>query len=145
MKRKKVIIVMLITAVFVSGWYGIKEYNRKPTDLLQEDPDISVVANDLLKDFSANETEANKKYIDKILSVKGTIKSIEKNEQGFITINLIVENSMSTIRCSLDNNHQADVSFLKENKPVNLKGVCIGYNANELLGSDVILNRCVII
>ena len=144
MKRKKVIIAILLIAVFTVGWYGIKEYNRKPKDLADEKADLTVTPTELFKGFSSNETEANKKYIDKIISVKGIIKSIEKNEQGFITLILSEGNSMSSVRCSLDVNHLPDVTMLKENSTANVKGVCIGYNANELLGSDVLLNRCVI-
>lgn len=135
---------MLLIAVFTGGWYGIKEYNRKPKDLAHEKADLIVTPSELFNNFAFNETEANKKFIDKILSVQGIIKSIEKNEQGFITLILSEGESMSSVRCSMDVDHQPDVSILKENSPVNVKGLCIGYNANELLGSDVLLNRCVI-
>jgi hypothetical protein len=38
--------------------------------------------------------------------------------------------------------HNEETENLVSGSKVTVKGVCTGFNADELLGSDVILNRC---
>jgi len=69
---------------------------------------------------------------------------VEKNGNGFYTVILGEEFLMSSVRCSMDSLHQMDVASLTTGTLVTMKGNCSGFNRDELLGSDVILNRCVI-
>lgn len=138
------ILTILLIGLLGAGWFGYGEYNRKPKDLLKAKADLSVTPADLLKEFSTTEKEASTKYIDKIVSVRGQVKAIEKSEQGFLTVVLAETGNMSTIRCSMDGNHLQEITGIEPGRIVDVKGVCTGFNTDELLGSDVLLNRCVI-
>ena len=70
---------------------------------------------------------------------------MEKDESGHYTLILGEEGSMSSVRCSMDSTHQQAADELQINTEVIIKGACTGFNADQLLGSDVILNRCVIV
>jgi hypothetical protein len=55
------------------------------------------------------------------------------------------EESMSSVRCSLDTNYVKKTTGLNIGNQITIKGACTGFNSDELgLGSDVVLNRCVI-
>ena len=144
MKRKRVILVAIAILVLGGGWYGYKEFTRKVPDLSRVKADIKLNSQDLIAAFEKNETEANQRYLDKIISLEGIVRSVEKDEQGLFTVILGDENTLSSVRCSMNPEHQEEVAKLREGATTKIKGACTGFNSNELLGSDVVLNRCVI-
>ena len=125
MKKKKLIRNVLLVAVVLgigAAIYGYKEFNRK------------------------SEKAATLKYGGKIIQVAGLVKKVDKDEQGNFTVVIGDNSSLSSVRCSIDSLFSKDVTALQLNAPAFLKGVCTGFNADEMgLGSDVILNRCVIV
>lgn len=147
MKRKKIIWTIVLTLLVViagAGFYAYKEYNRKNKDLKQEKADFSLAATDLISEFAANDTASNSKYLGKVVEVSGLIKDIVKDEKGYYTIVIGDTASMSSVRCSMDSVHNADAGLVSKGNPVSMKGICTGYMADALLGSDVILNRAVL-
>lgn len=144
MGSKKKILLILIVIIAGAAWYGYRQYNRKNIDLANTRPDMEISGANLIDSFEANEKLANEKYLDKIIAVRGRLKEINRDEKGFYTVVIGEENSMSTVRCSMDSAHQQDIPLMKTGNPIRIKGVCTGFNADELLGSDVILNRAVI-
>lgn len=144
MRIKKIIVGSVIIAVLGGAGYGYSEYNRKPKSLDKVKPHVVLSAETLIKDFETNEKDANSKYLDKIIAVDGKIRSVEKSENGYFTVVLGKEGTMSSVRCSMDSVFQQAVANLSAGSEIRMKGACTGFNADELLGSDVILNRCVV-
>jgi hypothetical protein len=72
------------------------------------------------------------------------LKEATADDKGFYTLALGDEGSMSSVRCSVDSLYTADAAALSTGKTVKVKGVCSGFTADELLGSDVTLVRCAI-
>ena len=106
---------------------------------------MSIDDSGLIQVFEKNEAEANAQYLDKIIAVRGTVRTVEKDDKGYYCVILGKQNSMSSIRCSMDSVHQEEVAGIPAGSVITVKGACTGFNADELLGSDVILNRCVLI
>lgn len=146
MKRKKLKIILAIIVITLAGggFYAWREFNRKVKDLTYVKAGAQMEAEALIKVFEANEAKGNSEYLDKIIAVKGKIRTVEKSASGYYTVVLGTENDMSSIRCSMDSVHQMDVATLAKGSSVTMKGACTGFNKDELLGSDVILNRCVV-
>ena len=140
MKRTILIVILLI--VIAGAWYGFKEYNRKNKDLAEAKAQVTTDASALLAAFEKDSASANRQYLGKIVAVHGKIKSIEREDGA--TVVLGETGSMSSVRCSMDTTHLTEVALIKEGQTINIKGVCNGFNRDELLGSDVILNRCVL-
>jgi hypothetical protein len=145
MNKKRIIIggiLVVIVLVAVYGWY---QYNRTVQGLANVRADLSVNAKDLINEFVNNEETANKKYLNKILSVKGMIKSVEA-AQGAGTIVLGDTSELSSVRCLLDSTASSTTGSLQKGTVITIKGAITGFNKDEtgLLGSDVQLNRCVI-
>ena len=135
---------MIVVAIISGAWFGYGEFSRKVKDLKNAHAQVNIPSGDLISEYEKDEIEANKKFLDKIIAVSGTVKTIDKNEQGYYTIVLGEVSSMSSVRCSMDSSHIKDIAGLNEGSNIVIKGACTGFNADELLGSDVILNRCVI-
>lgn len=144
MKRKKIILLAIALAVAGGGLYGFSEYTRKVKDLSKVKAQVSMNAAELIASFEKNEAEANARLLDKIIAVKGTVKTVEKNDLGYYTLVLGDEGSLSSVRCSLDPRYHRAVENISTGDYITIKGACTGFHADELLGSDVILNRCVL-
>jgi hypothetical protein len=143
LKMSALIVLVLIAG---AGFYAYKEYNRTNNILTNARPDFTKTPEELINEFTSNEKEANTKYLDKIILLSGNIKSIDKDEKGYYTIALGDTASMSSVRCSIDSTYTAQASTLPSTGTIHIKGICTGFNADEMgVGSDVILNRCVII
>jgi tRNA_anti-like len=145
-RKRKIILFIIVVGAGTVGWYGYKEYFRTNKDLANVKPDIKIPAADLIKEYEKNDSLANTKYLDRIIETKGSVKAIEKDDKGYYTIILADSGSMSSVRCSVDTAHKEDAARLALASSAIVRGVCTGFNKDEMgLGSDVILNRCVII
>jgi hypothetical protein len=147
MKRKKIIryiLISLFVIVAIAALYIYKEYNRTHKDTALLRPDYSLEASNLVKEFEMDEPASNKKFWDKVIRVEGIVKDVIKDEKGFYTLALGDTSSMSSVRCSIDSVHSNEAAIIKKGSIVAVKGICSGFNADELLGSDVILVRSVV-
>jgi hypothetical protein len=145
MIKKRIIIGGIVVVIMVTAIYAWYQYNRTVEGLSAVRADYSINASALINEFVNNEDSANRKYLNKILSVKGVIKSIETG-QGAGTIVLGDTTDMSGVRCVLDSSAHSITASLQQGAVISIKGAITGYNKDEtgLLGSDVQLNRCVI-
>jgi hypothetical protein len=149
MKNKKIIyrlIIVTLLLIIGVGLYAYKEYNRKNVDIADTKPAFVMSEMDLIKEFSQDQNASNKKYLGKLMELSGNIKKIDTDENGFHTIILGSSLNMNSVRCSIDSSFNKDAHNLTVGSPVTIKGICTGYNADDLgLGSDVILNRSIAI
>ncbi|MBK5272682.1 MAG: hypothetical protein JJE22_16910 [Bacteroidia bacterium] len=145
-KRKIILIIVGLVLVIITGaaLYIYKEYNRIHKDTADLKPDYSLADTKLIEDFENDEQSSNKKYWDKVIQVEGIVKDIEKGERGFYSVVLGDTSAMSSVRCSIDSIHNSEMTFLQKGTHAIMKGICTGFNSDELLGSDVILVRCVV-
>jgi hypothetical protein len=145
MTKKRMIIGGLVVVIMMTAIYAWYQYNRTVQGLADVKADYSVDASALINEFVSNEDAAQKKYLNKILSVKGTIKGIEPGESAG-TIVLGDTTDMNGVRCVLDSTANATTGSLQRGSLITIKGAITGFNKDEtgLLGSDVQLNRCVI-
>ncbi len=147
MKRKKIIRYVLLALLLVAAavaLYIYKEYNRTHKDTARLKADYSLAATDLIKEFETNEQASNKKYWDKVIRVEGLLKEVVKDDKGFYSLALGDTLSMSSVRCSIDSMHSKEAEAVKKGSRIAVKGICSGFNADEMLGSDVILVRSVV-
>lgn len=147
MKRKNIlryIVLPLLLVLAGAAFYIYKEYNRVHKDTSRLKPDYSLAAAELVSEFESAEQAANKKYWDKVIRVEGNIRELSRDDRGFYSVVLGDTVSMSSVRCSFDSTHSAEAAALRTGMHVAIKGICSGFNADELLGSDVILVRSVV-
>ena len=147
MKRKNIlryIVLPLLLIIAAAAIYIYKEYNRTHKDTATLKPDYLIVATDLLNEFESNQKASETKYWDKVIRVEGMVKEVIKDDKGFYTVVLGDTASMSSVRCSIDSVHNSEAAGVIRGRVIALKGICSGFNADEMLGSDVILVRSVV-
>jgi hypothetical protein len=96
----------------------------------------------LIREFESNEARANQKYLSQVLTVHGVIKAVDSTS-GWV-ISLGDPDTNTSVRCLMDSMFRAPSQVVKPGLTIDIKGYCTGFNADELLGSDVLLDRCVL-
>jgi hypothetical protein len=147
MKKKKIIRIVLVSLLVIVAFCGIyiyKEYNRKLPKTENLSAHYDITATQLIKEFEENEVLANKKYLDKVLSLKGTIQNKETSGNGFVVSIKDDAAASSSVRCSIDSAYAPDIAGITDGTKITIKGICTGFNKDELLGSDVIMVRCLV-
>jgi hypothetical protein len=149
MKNKKIIYRLIVIVIFLIigvGLYAYKEYNRKNVNIAETKAAYTLTELQLINEFAKDQNASNKKYLGKILELSGNIKKIDTDANGYHTLILGNSENMNSVRCSVDSVFNKEAHNLTEGSPVVIKGICTGYNADDLgLGSDVILNRSIAI
>lgn len=138
-KKNKLILISTILATIISTtafWYFAIYEQKSFTDVTNKNG-IAKTAEQLIKEFSANEDVANKKYLQKdssVIEVTGVVEKTEIDESGnVIYLKTNVENT--AISCRLQ-----DKVSVAEGSNVVVKGLFTGY----IMG-QVQLNECKII
>lgn len=144
MAGKKRVLLAVLLAIIAGAIYIYKEFNRTNVNIAREKSAFTVSATELIKAFTDNDSTASIKYVAKIISVTGLVKNINHDERGYLTVSLGDTLSMSSVRCSVDSMYTGSATTVKPGTTIKVKGNCTGFNADELLGLDVIINRCVI-
>jgi hypothetical protein len=135
-KRTRNILIGVVVLVLIGGIYAYTEYVRKPADLAGAKADVTLSATQLLGEFSKDEKAANQKYLNKITSVQGILKSIDKDHTGSISLSLDAGDPLEGVSCELDARHLADADNVHVGDNVTVTGICTG------MLTDVVLVRC---
>ncbi len=149
MKKRTILFSFVGLLIAAGAYYGYTLYTKGNKDLTKVKPALTIDAEKLVQEFTSNETSANQKYLPKeeyIIDVTGTVKSINKDERGKMTLVLQASaEDMSSVQCAIDSTHVNDLAALSAGASARVRGVVTGFNSDELLGSDVFLSRCVLI
>lgn len=118
--------------------YGWKEYNRTQKSTFDIDVFASTTATSLVKEFEVDETSANKKYNDQVISVKGIIQSIELTDS---TQRIILKGETGGVIGELEKSERKKTAVLKAGDSLILKGVCTGFLMDVILVRTIIVNQ----
>lgn len=138
MKAKKIILTLLILGL-IGAFVAYKIYNKPHVDVAETSSDISLKATKIVDDFSSDENAANKKYLDKIVEVSGSISSIKTENE---TVIIALEgNDFGNVLCYLSEESRTEINSLKEGQQIKLKGICTGFLLDVVLVKSVITNQ----
>lgn len=133
MKRRKIILSAIsVCLLLAAGAIGYVMY--MPHRNISREKPIVVDAAELVGEYRKDEAAADRRFLDKVLQVTGTVESSETDSDGQTVITLSVADTLSDVRCTLQNDAVAEPG-----QAVTLKGRCTGFL------SDVILIDCFII
>ncbi len=133
MKR---IIYLLLAVAFAGGAIGYYLWNKPHVDMQSAKADLAIDAAALFNEYSADETAANAKYLDKMIAVSGKVKETTKAEDGTVKVSLNTGSDFGVL-CELDPLSKHPRTEFTEGETVTFKGNCTGLNF------DVQLTRCV--
>jgi hypothetical protein len=128
----KYLLIVLLVAV-IAGITGYFQYNKSHNETKGTKADYIMSPSALLEAYDKNESLADSLYLDKIIEVEGTIKTINQAEKGS-SLSLNAGNDMSSVTCEFESD--TALSGLKVGDKVKIKGFCSG----KLM--DIVLVRC---
>ena len=114
-------------------------FNKPHRNIAGSKADFAIDAPALLQEFETDETAANKKYLDKIIAVKGRIASIETTPEGNLNIALTTNSDMATVSCAMLPSEKDEAANIKAGDEITVKGLCTG------MLMDVVLTNCSIV
>jgi hypothetical protein len=114
-------------------------FNLKNTDMAKARPDYIITATDLQREFEVDEASASKKYINKVLEVKGIIASSKSTGKNALTISLTTGNELSLVSCACP--AISDTSGFLPGKEITLRGSCSGFLLDVQLNNCAVINR----
>lgn len=135
--NKKNLFIGLTVVGLIGATFGFYLWNKPQKNMNLAKTELSIDAQTILTAFETAENEANTKYLDKVVAVKGKVKEV-KNEGGKICIALETDSPMSGVLCNLDPLSEHAKTTFSPGEEITLKGVCTGFL------SDVVLERCVL-
>lgn len=133
----KIVLLSAFILALTGIMMGVYMYNKPHKDIRSVKPDYVIKAEDLQKEFGANESAASAKYLNKIVEVTGTITYINANEEKILSITLKTGDQISSVICSPGETIKP--GKLTPGRNVTVRGEMSGYLM------DVVLNNCVII
>lgn len=138
-KNLKLIVAVLLIISIAVIFYAYKEFNRKAKPLNIISTEVYIHSDSLLAQYIKNEETANKNFLNKVIQVSGVLTSHENSKV------LILELPNGNIRCILDSLASNKNLSNMINKPIKIKGLCVGYTPDVLgVGSDISLIKCFI-
>lgn len=117
---KQLLVIGLVLVAIVAGiyWYVATE---KFSDTKDRKAAFTVNAVDFIREFEKNESEANKKYRDKIITVNGRVSEIEAADTT-VNIKIIDTVSNSFIIFAFQEQHISEPKTVKVGDTVSIKG-----------------------
>lgn len=134
------IIWLLLGPVFAFSAYKMGEkYIMSETfsDTADIKAEYTVKAQDLIHEFTVNDSAANKKYLEKIVSVNGAASDVEAMSDSTVNIKF-TDSTGSYIIFSLEKDQYEKAKDIKAGEDVSLKGSCSGSLYSDILGTTQI-------
>lgn len=132
----KKILVAVIAVLVIGAGVAMYMFNKPHKDIAGAEADVKIGAAALFDQYSANEADANTKYLDKVISVSGTVGSINRDNAEEPSLNLNTNDMMGVVTCQFLPDHAYELDNVQEGDEITVKGQCTG------MLMDVVLIRC---
>lgn len=127
---KKLVVLVL---VLLAAGGGIAYYiYHKPHDTVEQHKGTRIDAHSLTEAFSANEEQATRFYLNKVLIVKGRPAEITKNDDGYPVV-FFSEDGLYGVQATLRDTQL----LIGPDSIITLRGFCNGYTTVVLLSDCV--------
>jgi uncharacterized membrane protein len=129
---KKLMIAGLILAVIAAGiyWYVATE---KFSDTKDRKAAFTVNAVEFIREFRREDSTANKKYREKIVTVNGRVSELESPDSATINVKMIDTTTGDYAIFAFQEQHLAEAKSLQKGDSISIKGSCSGLSYSEIL------------
>ena len=135
-KMTKLIYAIAVVAITaLGGYYYVFVYSKTHHRNVQSEKGIVIQADSLSAAYQADEKNANALYLNKAVEISGTIVSIDKNQEGKITLNIGRSDSFSNVSVTLISTTPISQ---KIGETITIKGVCTGALSDVIITEGVV-------
>lgn len=139
-KRVKYLLILIGIGIASALYIYFTVYNKAHRSIINEKPAYTIEAMDLYNDYSKDEKIGDKKYLNQLIEIHGTVSAVSHNPDGETTIEFKEEGNMGGIIISLDSTyyHQEPLSI---GQSIHVKGICVGMLLDVTLNKGIIKNQ----
>ncbi len=123
-------ILVLVIAAATTYWYVATE---KFSDTTKKKATYTVNAIDFIREFQENDSLANAKYADKIVTVNGMVSELEAPDTSTVNVKMLDTTTNNLIISAFQEQHLTEGKSLKVGDAVSIKGSCSGGHLNSIL------------
>lgn len=136
----KILLALFVTGVIAAVLIYVFIINKPHPDYENLKAEYSLPASELYKSFVTDQESANKKFLGKMVEIKGNLTTIEAPDSLVIAVFVFEQGDFGGmgIRCTMLPKFNADAAKLQPEGEISIKGYCTGY----IPGSDVVLEQC---
>jgi hypothetical protein len=131
------LVISIITIMLVVVYLTIRFMPEK--SIIKQTADFTLTATSLAEEYEINPTGSDKKFIDRIIEVKGVINEITTDQNNSIVLILRDKESTIGVLCTLREKKMKFRKHFKLGDTITLKGTCSG------MLFEVVLNKCIIV
>lgn len=156
MKRKKIITILLtilVLALIIAGSIVYYQFNQPHRNIQESKTDYSFSSSQIVKEYLANPSAANEKYLDdegnsKILEIQGEVAEISEdfNKQKVVLLKSASDNA--GVSCTFTSETNASITPIKIGETIVVKGVIrsgASYDKDLGMYENVIMEKCSIV
>lgn len=121
MKRKIVFTLafIIVLLALAAAYY----YFKKTPDVVNNTPEVTITAKELVAAFEQDTAAASQRYLDKVVQVWGNVKRVDT--AGAVVLG--EDGSPSEVVVGFDRRHIDDYKQLQVGQPAVMQGICSGY------------------
>lgn len=138
-KWQKILLWLFVIALL--GFGIIKGYvyylNNKPHRDVTTEQGIQVTAQQIFDAFMTDETEANRKYLNKAIQVTGEVAEATKNQDNKRVVLLKTTDPVFGVNCTFKN----DPGELQAGSMITFKGICTGFISDVVINEGVLVKK----
>jgi hypothetical protein len=131
------IIIAIVALIFIGGYLYIRYMPDK--SITKQAVNFSLTAYNLAEEYENNPSASDRKFIDRLIEVKGTISEISTDQNNSVVFILHDNGSSTGVLCTLNEKETKKVKRYKIGDTITLKGICSG------MLFEVVLNKCLIV
>lgn len=131
------LIIVALIVVFIGSYLYLRYMPAKSID--KQPADYTLTATALANEYNMALEKSDKKYIDRIITVSGTISNISTDQNQAPVFILNDGNADAGVLCTIDQASAKKASAYSVGDKVTVKGICTG------MLFEVVLNKCIII
>ena len=132
-KKWKILLIVSLLVIVAGAAVAFYMWN-KPQRNVENEKGIALTASQLVKEFQENEQQANAKYLDKAIEVRGVVAETGQNQEGITTVTLSSDDAFTGVFCTLKENTEVAAG-----SNITIRGICSG------MLSDVRLSEAIIV
>ncbi|HLK31017.1 MAG TPA: hypothetical protein VKT28_20735 [Puia sp.] len=124
-KKRKVFLWVILLCLIIFGIWSYSLFSRKHESAANLKADITINAADLYNQYALNEADADKKFLNKIIMVKGKISEATNNgkAQSF----LLDKISAGGVSCQMSADEEKKYAAIPADSIIIIKGKCTGF------------------
>ena len=128
MKGRRKILTIITVLILAAISYGLYVWNKPQRDAADEKA-IVVTAVAIFDDYTKDETNANKLYLDKAIQVNGEITEYKKNHDGEAVVYLKTNDPVFGVNCTF----KEDPGTLENGSIITFNGICKGFTGDVVI------------